>query len=97
MTKRILFFVAGIAPTPDEAKLIFALCDAGKEVECLSLQTMDVNAAPKHDMAEIESLQGEVPANYADAFKAANPQPATASESPFAEVGKRAAKNAAKE
>lgn len=71
MKLKTLFFVVGIAPTPEETAAIIALAEKGANVEVLSVEKMESDAPV--NLFQVEALAGSVPTNYADAFKAQGP------------------------
>lgn len=98
MTKRcVLFIIAGLVPTADEQAVIYRKAESGEDVTVESGYKINPNEAPAMD--KYDEIGGDVPKAWADAFEAsqaakreanvamAEDKPAT--DSPFAEVGKR--------
>lgn len=75
---KTLFFVVGVAPTPEETTKILALAETGVLVEVLSVEKMSADAPV--DISGVAAVAGSVPTNYADAIehRAANPEIETA-------------------
>ena len=71
MKLKTLFFVAGIAPTPEETTAILALAESGANIEVLSVEKMQPESPV--DLHGVQALAGVVPTNYADAFAAQGP------------------------
>ncbi|MCW2763980.1 MAG: hypothetical protein JWR85_4181 [Marmoricola sp.] len=68
MQAKTLFFVVGIAPTPDETARILALAETGALVEVISVEKMQADAPV--NLAGVQAVAGSVPTNYAEAFEA---------------------------
>lgn len=80
MKLKTLFFVVGIAPTPEETSKILALAETGANVEVLSVEKMEADSPV--NLHEVAAVAGSVPTNYADAFKAQGPAINASGEEP---------------
>lgn len=67
-TKRILFFVAAAMPSRDESAAIFALVDAGHDVQVESVEKLDLSGPfPEEAFDGISEVMGVPPQGVRDA------------------------------
>ena len=70
MKTKVIFFVADIAPTPQESEAVFKLIDSGATVEVVSVSTLDYTR--EFDFAHIQTVSGAVPLHIKTKFDDAN-------------------------